>query len=83
MSTLQNKLVVFLLIFVFLGLPALQKSFAYTSRYSLSGIEIDNMQYDGIKANISYANPTLMSHNNFSGENISLADNNDSWVEVG
>ncbi|MGC8691183.1 MAG: hypothetical protein ACP5SP_07075 [Caldisericum sp.] len=41
------------------------------------------MNYDGIKATISYANPNLVSNNDFSGENISLADNNGSWVEVG
>jgi len=79
----MKKVIIISLIFTTLGLFSLQNCLAVTGNYSFAGVQISAMNYDGIKATISYANPNLVSNNDFSGENISLADNNGSWVEVG
>ncbi|BAL80208.1 hypothetical protein CSE_00820 [Caldisericum exile AZM16c01] len=79
----MEKVIIISLIFTTLGLFSLQNCLAVNGNYSFAGVQISAMNYDGIKATISYANPNLVSNNDFSGENISLADNNGSWVEVG
>lgn len=69
----------------FLQITLLSKNcFANTnSGYSFAGINNSNNEFDGIEADISYANPTLAAPNDFSSENISLVDNDTFWVEVG
>lgn len=77
-------IIILSLIFAILGLFSLRKCLARSGKYSFAGIHIeDAMDYDGIKATISYANPNLVSNNDFSGECIALVDSGDFWVEVG
>jgi len=65
------------------GLLIFQNCLAVISNHYLAGVQIPDLWYDGIKANISYSNPNLVSNNDFSGECISLANTTGSWVEVG
>jgi len=79
----MKKVIIISLIFAIIGLFSLRNCLARTGNYSFAGIHIKNaMDYDGIKADISYANPNLASNNDFSAECISLIDNS-CWVEVG
>lgn len=81
---IKEGIIIMILIFAIFGLFSLRKCIARTGKYSFAGIYIkDAMDYDGIKADISYANPNLVSSNDFSGECIALVDSGDFLVEVG
>jgi len=87
---LQKKWTIIILFIILIAFALLhiilpsKNCFANTiSGYTFDGINNSNNEFDGIEADISYANPTLAAPNDFSSENISLVDNDTFWVEVG
>lgn len=80
---LRGILTIFILICFFLTITYTIVSGSTSGVHYYAGINIASLNYDGIQATISYANPTLATTHDFSGEWIGLGADSSNWVQGG